>query len=154
MQPVLWNDSRFRKTAAHIVVSGGWSKDGYHPSVGRPVVDWEIYGSWSGADANTGTIVMGPLEVKSGQQVCLPIVRGPDLGGLAILLTDSETGDVLASMSLPPSAQWSLQCASVESGNGAPRRLVVTAKDDGEKWGEWLGVGVPAVLDLAEKQKQ
>src|SRR5262249_4290143 len=67
-----------------VATEGGWTKDGYYPKTPRLPVDGDTYGSWSGSDTNTGTLRLGPFQIKNQAAVAIPLFSGPKNGGLLV----------------------------------------------------------------------
>lgn len=125
---------------------GSWTINGYYPAVGHPNVPGPVYGSWSGADANTGTLRIGPFQVTNQAAVAIPFITGPKTGGLSLKVVNATTGDVISAL-FPPSfwnrwSAWRVDLPIVR----LPLTLDIVAEDGGKEWGEWLSVGMPQLV--------
>jgi len=105
-----------------------------------------LYDSWGGSDMRTGTLTIGPFRACGS--VTLPVIVGPGKNAvsLRIVRRDALTETVLYN-GLPPSAldknQW--QEIRIDQPSGKCSTYTVQARDDGQAWGEWIGVGLPVV---------
>jgi hypothetical protein len=137
------NDSFARLGAAlpagPIEVKGAWTKDGYYPAVGRPQVEGMVYGSWSGSDANTGSLRLGPVRAGRQSAIGIPLVTGPGNKGLSIRALNAKTGKVIASLDPVPvhTAWWVWNIALPEP----DLSVEIVAEDAGTGYGQWMAVG-------------
>lgn len=126
---------------------GSWIENGVYPSVRAAGVSDHFFGSYTPAakDANRGTIQMGPFDVSGLSEIGIPIVTGPVPQGLSVSILDHTTGLTIDQMNIPPVLpEWAVWRIGV--GSVRPRQIDVIAKDDGEGWGQWLGIGSPERL--------
>jgi hypothetical protein len=128
-------------------IKGVWTRDGYYPDAGKPPVPDEIFGSWAGSDANTGTITLGPFRVlRNTSAIALPVVTGPDAKKASIQVVNRTTGDVLASISpVSEISKWVFMRLSFPA-LANDTDLTVVATDEGSEWGQWLAIGQPHQL--------
>jgi hypothetical protein len=56
-----------------VLLEGAWTSNGYYSGVGHPNISGEVYGSWSGSDANTGVLRIGPFQIA--KQAAIGIIR-------------------------------------------------------------------------------
>lgn len=99
------------------------------------------YGSWSGSDAKTGSIVSSVFSTPANACIVLPVLQGPRDGGLSVKVTDADTGRIL--MVVPfqnGNKNWSYWRIPVDSSTS---RLKIMAEDHGKDWGEWLAIASP-----------
>jgi hypothetical protein len=126
---------------------GSWIENGVYPTVRMPGVSDRFFGSYTEAakDANRGTIQIGPFDVSGLTEIGIPIVTGPVPKGLSVSVLDHTTGLAIARMNTPPVLQgWVVW--RIALGTASLRQIDVTGKDDGEGWGQWLGIGLPVRL--------
>jgi hypothetical protein len=128
-----------------VVLSSGWTQGGYPPDM--QFGDWTrpFYASWSGSDANTGDMTIGPFEACG--DVIVPFAIGPTRHDLELAI-DRDVGSTHESILLdapPPTVTLSAiriphadRCAT----------YTIKGKDHGAGWGQWLGVGMPAELPV------
>jgi hypothetical protein len=122
-------------------LSGGWTSNGQHPSVGAPSVAGAVYGSWSGGDANQGEINIGPFTAPDGT-FALPIVTGPSTGGQSITVKDADTDEIYIHFRPRVRTQWGALVLTVPP-EKASRRLLLVAADHSGDWGQWMAIGEP-----------
>lgn len=122
-------------------IQGGWAIDGYALDVGIPPIKGDIYASWNGNDANTGTLQWQTAEAVSAESVIIPFATGPTPNMVEIRISDPRTGAVLAKLSNPVGAvRWKLWKVDLRGYSGP---LQIDAVDAGTGWGEWIAVGQP-----------
>lgn len=128
-----------------VAVKGSWTKDGYYPDVGRPPVDGVVYGSWSGNDANVGSLHLGPIRTNEQTDIGIPLVTGPSNGGLSIKALNTKTGKVIASLNPPPVriAWWVWNIALPREPDTS---IEIVAEDAGTAYGQWLAIGQPHAI--------
>ncbi len=125
-----------------VLINGSWTRDGYYPDVGPPPVHGEVYGSWSGGDANVGTLRLGPFYTNRQTAIVIPLVTGPNNGGLSVKVLNTRTGKVIASLNpLPLHTNWWAWTVALPPDPDATIEIV--ADDSGTGWGQWLAVGLP-----------
>lgn len=125
-----------------VEVVGSWTKDGYFPDVGGPPVAGMVFGSWSGADSNTGTLRLGPFHLDGRTTMVLPLVTGPQNQGLSVVIRDAVSKEILAQLDPPPIhiAWWAWQ---PDLPTGREITIEIVAEDKGAAWGQWQAVGWP-----------
>jgi hypothetical protein len=134
-------------TVGEAVIDGGWtSRGGFTGSPPAPS-DAQWYGSWSGDDANTGSVRMPLAPLEPGRDIAVPFLTGPSTNGLAIRLVDVDGNAVLAQVdSLPVRdrawAAWRVTIPEAARGH----RLALVAEDTGGGWGQWLAIAAPREL--------
>ena len=122
----------------------GWTPNGTYPDIGPTPLPGPMYGSWSGSDANTGTLRIGPIAVTDAtSSIAVPLVTGPVVRDLSLVLADKVTGQVLVKLAPPPGVQtWTvIEIDFPERPAGTELELV--ASDAGAGWGQWMAVGAP-----------
>jgi hypothetical protein len=127
-----------------VTITGGWSVNGQHPAGGAPPVNALVYGSWSGADGNTGTLHLGPFPVGAHKALGVPLVTGPIAVGLSARLVDLKSGDAIArldSLAFPPH-QWVVWKIDLPP-NLESDQLLFVFEDAGSGWGQWFAVAAP-----------
>jgi hypothetical protein len=116
-----------------------WTRNGFHPVVGT-LSGETLYGSYSGSDANQGTLTSAPFTVVGHTCIALPVAHGPSVGGQSVRLVESESGKTVESMPLsdtPGSWQyWAIELQGIDS-------LRIIAEDRGSRWGQSVAVGEP-----------
>ncbi len=129
-----------------VVTGGSWVENGYYPNVGAPPLGGRAYGSWHGSDENTGALRLD-FDATGGSDVALPVVMGPVADGISVRVIDVATGSKLEELKPDPSLAvwhaWHFRLPATKS----QWRLEVIAEDDGNKWGEWLGIGFPRQVE-------
>lgn len=119
-----------------------WTERGAFPSP-APFTPADYYGSWSGADANTGTLRM-TLRVNGQSEIALPYTTGPSGYGQSLRVSDKETGAEIWKMDpLQTSSQWTYVRIALPPNT---REILVEAADNGAEWGEWHAVAPPRRL--------
>jgi hypothetical protein len=116
-----------------------WTLNGFHPSVGS-LTGQILYGSYSGNDANEGSLVSAPFATTGVTCLALPIAHGPSVGGQSVRLVDAGTGKTIESIPLSlMGGSW--QYWAVDSLESS--KLQIVAEDKGNQWGQWVAVGEP-----------
>jgi hypothetical protein len=117
-----------------------WTLNGFHPSVGT--LNGEVmYGSFSGSDANRGTLVSSPFETGSRGCIVLPIAHGPSIVGQSVKLVAADTGQDAGRIRLDESSgNWRYWAVYFSRDISALR---IVAEDKGDQWGQWVAVGEP-----------
>jgi 4-amino-4-deoxy-L-arabinose transferase-like glycosyltransferase len=125
-----------------VSIRGSWTKDGYYPAVGPPPVSGVVYGSWSGKDANVGTLRLKPTCCQQQAVIGIPVVTGPYNGGLSVKVLNSKTGKVIASLDPPPiRVDWWVW--NVDLPREPNLSIEIVAEDRGTAFGQWLAIGQP-----------
>jgi hypothetical protein len=111
----------------------GESVGGVHASVPAAPHIEPGRGSWRGSDEWVGEVRTQPFTPVPGS--FLPIVTGPDGGGVSAEIRDASSGRVLAQLPSLPLPQWiAWRLPSTD------RPVVVVLRDDGNRWGQWIGI--------------
>jgi hypothetical protein len=126
----------------------GWTLGGASPATGPAPQGARAYGSWSGADKNTGFVTFGPFSGDVGE-VMIGLVTGPDTTAQSIAIKDAKTFEVLAASQPLKTDKWTwMRLTLPPSAKG--RAVTIEAVDYGSGWGQWMGVTEPrAVLPAA-----
>ena len=123
-------------------ITGAWTKGLIPPGADAGTAPSNFIASWSGNDANTGSIISTSLAAPAGHCVILPVLHGPVADDLYASLVDADTNQILATVPMEGAGtQWRYWRVKLESGVS---RFRVEAADHGVHWGEWLAVGVPS----------
>jgi hypothetical protein len=130
-----------------VTIQGAWTKNGYPPAVGHSPFEGTIYGSWSGSDANVGSLRLGPFHVGQQAFIAIPMVTAPHtvtIGG-SVKVLNAKTGKVIASMNPPPNCNywWAWKVAIPSEPDAS---IEIVAEDYGSDVGQWVAVGLPHVL--------
>lgn len=132
---------------ARVVTSGGWTRGGARADA--PGWSSPLYGSWSGSDANSGDITIGPFKACGSFMV--PFTAGPARTRVGLRITAAgPKGNEVIYDGVPPAnpGAWSqLEILNPPQSCGT---FTVAGTDDGKGWGQWLGVGMPVT---ASKRK-
>src|SRR5262249_47944535 len=88
-------------------IIGAWTVNGHNPEAGPVPLSGTDYGSWSGNDANTGTLTYSGISLKYGP-VFLPFATGPNTDNQTIQLVDTGTGKIISTIRPPVQKQWVL----------------------------------------------
>ncbi len=116
-----------------------WTVNGFHPSVGT-LAGEILYGSYSGSDANQGTLTSAPFETGGQGCVALPVAHGPSTVGQSVRLIEAGSGKTVAAIPLGKTdGIWQYWSVDV---SGTPK-LRIIAEDQGNQWGQWVAVGEP-----------
>ena len=129
------------------VNSASWLKNGLHPAARIPIGRGDFYGSFTPehGDGNRGSIEIGPIDVDRPLAIGIPVITGPDRGGLSVSVVDHATGRTLAELNPPPALPlWDIWRVNLDPGMSSS--VDVLARDEGAAWGEWLGIGSPVIL--------
>lgn len=134
--------------ASGMIAGVTWQKDSiwsenYLPArvVFGQIPPGSSYGSWSGSDANRGQIISSTFVNPPNACVILPILHGPEGGGLSVELIDSDTGQAIVSAPMQNGdTRWEYWRVPLSP---SVHHLRVVARDQGDSWGEWLAVATP-----------
>jgi hypothetical protein len=100
-----------------------------------------IYGSWSGADINTGQIVSSSFPAPANRCLILPVLPGPDIGGQSVEVFDADTGELFAEIPMQQrELVWGFWRLSVPA---SAKHLRIIARDYGQAWGQWVAISDP-----------
>jgi hypothetical protein len=129
---------------ARFEASPGWTPNGTYPDIGPVPLPGPAYGSWSGSDANTGTLRIGPIGItERTSSIAVPLVTGPVVRDLSLVLSDKTTGEVLVTLAPPPASQtWSVIQIEFPA-RQVGTELEIVANDAGAGWGQWMALGAP-----------
>lgn len=108
-----WGNPKLERVDGPITPTGGWAGDGYYSTVKRPPRDVELYGSWAGSDANTGSLELPKVKVLAGERLCVPLVTGPVSRNLSLSILDVSNREVLVRLTPPATPDWVLACGAV-----------------------------------------
>jgi hypothetical protein len=130
---------------------GSFTLGGDYPDSGSPGRPGPVYGSWSGADSNTGSLRLryGPAPANA-TALLVPLLQGAGLSndlGLRVQLQPS--GRVLALIEPSGFSKWGWWRIPLPA-NIQDQTIEVQAVDDGTVWAEWLAVG-PAYVQVSGK---
>jgi hypothetical protein len=130
---------------APVTLSPTWTLGGYPPDM--QFGDWTrpFYASWSGNDANTGDMTIGPFQACG--DVIVPYAIGPTRHDQQLAI-DREIGNVHESILLDAPPQTLTRSAIRIAHAAACATYTIKAKDHGAGWGQWIGVGMPAELPV------
>lgn len=119
-----------------------WTERGAHPAE-RPFTSGSYFGSWSGADANTGVMRM-TVRVDGQTEIVLPYVTGASSTGQSVRIVDKSSGAEIWTMTpLKVSPQWRFKRIALPA---QTREIIVEARDAGGGEGEWHAVDTPRTL--------
>ncbi|HVJ63157.1 MAG TPA: hypothetical protein VM555_10655 [Tahibacter sp.] len=106
-----------------------------------------VWGSWSGSDTNTGVLTLGPLPFDG--RLVLPYTCGPVGTGLhlSFRLLRAAGGTTTRTLQLAGCKDWSAVDVRADAAPGD--RIEIVARDDGNQWGQWIGLALP--LDLSSE---
>lgn len=132
----------FPETAREM--TGSWHTNGYYQGPGgpgAPPVEGVVFGSHP-PDAGTGTLRLGPFHLDGRGAMAIPLVTGPDSGGLSVVVRDFATKEVLAKNdALPHEQTWWAWRPNLPQGRDIA--VEVIAEDKGTGWGQWMALGWP-----------
>ena len=129
------------------VLSNSWVINGVDPGAPVPSDKDELFGSYTpaGRDANRGTIKLGPFGVHRPLSIGIPLITGPDQTRLSVTVINHDTGAAIAELRPPPNVpRWAIWRADILPTLAS--QFDVIAKDEGDRWGEWLAIGYPLQL--------
>jgi hypothetical protein len=124
-------------------ITGGWAKDGYPAQTGGAPVEGAVFGSFAGADSNTGTLRLGPFHLSPHSDLAIPIVTGLNDRNLSVTLRDAVSKKVLAQMNHPPPIYATWWAWRPRLSHDAEIAVEVIAEDKGIGAGEWMALGWP-----------
>jgi hypothetical protein len=132
--PTLGGPARFEGGRA-------WTVGGTSPAVGPDPAGMTAYGSFSGADSNTGAILFGPWKADQAS-VAFGVITGPETGGLSLLVRDAVSHEVLGVLYPGKLDAWTwLRVDLPPAAMG--RQIEIEVSDHGSAWGQWMGVTEP-----------
>ncbi len=123
-------------------VEGAWTKNLIPPGVEAGAAPSEFLASWSGNDANTGSIISSPITAPANRCVILPVLHGPEVDGLSAKVVNAEMGELIATAPMQGAGtQWRYWRVPLDPG---VKHFRIEAADEGRGWGEWLAIGAPS----------
>jgi hypothetical protein len=114
--------------------SEGGRPGGAHPSVVAPSGIPAYWGSWTGSDAATGKVSIGPFVAPPGSR--LAFATGPSVDGLRAVVRAAGSGQVLSEFpkfAVRGWVAWRLP--------DTREPVVAEIIDEGRGWGQWIAVG-------------
>jgi hypothetical protein len=118
-----------------------WALNGFHTSVGSPI-DGRAFGSWTGDDRQKGKFRFMPFPANGKNCIVVPIARGPSALGQSAEVRDAETDQVIAKIPVAQQKEkWTYWLVPLKQSN--VNQLEITAADEGDGWGQWIGVAEP-----------
>jgi hypothetical protein len=129
-------------------VEGAWTPSGGFPGVPQAPRSASWWGSWSGNDANVGSVRFPLPPLGDAKEIAVPFLTGPSTDGLALRIVDAASGETLRQAEWLPvhSDRWAAWRVRLPEGAGR-RSLALVAEDRGILWGQWLAVAAPHALD-------
>ncbi len=120
--------------------SGVFAPSGANPEPGPAPGGGSYYGSWAGADANTGELVLRYRLAPGATSVVMPVVTGPVTDGQSLVFRLAPSGKVIGVADLSNATRWSWRRLALPP-EAAGQTLEVEAQDRGSGWGQWIAVG-------------
>jgi hypothetical protein len=120
--------------------SGVFTPSGANPEPGPAPAGARFYGSWAGADANTGRLVLRYRLPQGAAAVVTPVVAGPATDGQSLVFRLAPSGKVIGMADLSNATRWSWRRLALPP-EAAGQTLEVEAQDRGAGWGQWVAVG-------------
>ena len=129
---------------ARATLSGDATRDGAHAPTPASWA-WPLYGTWSGSDAHTGSIQIGPFRACG--DVILPVAAGrePVKSSLEIRRRDAA-GETVVYSGVPPVVPYNWEQIRIRQAGDGCGTFTVSARDEGVNWEDWVGVGQPATI--------
>ena len=121
-----------------------WTIGGRPPQADQAPPDAVAYASWSGSDHNTGVIRFGPFHAQDGA-IAVKLITGPSQFRQSIVLTDASTGEVLSAFEPGRYDSWTWVRLTMPPSTPG-RALMLQALDQGNGWGQWMGVSIPYAI--------
>jgi hypothetical protein len=120
--------------------SGMFAPSAANPEPGPAPGGASFYGSWAGADANTGGVVLRYRLPQGATAVVTPVVTGPVTDGQSLVFRLAPSGKVIGVADLANATRWSWRRLALPP-EAAGQALEVEAQDRGSGWGQWIAVG-------------
>jgi hypothetical protein len=120
--------------------SGVFAPSGANPEPGPAPGGSTSYGSWAGADANTGRLVLRYRLPAGATAVVTPVVAGPVTTGQSLVFRLAPSGKVLGVADLANATRWSWRRLPLPH-EFAGQMLEIEAQDRGTGWGQWIAIG-------------
>ena len=127
-------------------IDGAWTQDGYPARISAPPVQGLVFGSYSGADSNTGTLRLGPFHLAAHSDMAIPLVTGLNDRNLSVTVRDAVGKEILARMQHPPPQYDAWWVWHPKLPNDSEITVEVIAEDHGTGSGEWMALGWPHTL--------
>ena len=128
-----------------VVAQPSWTPSGIETDALKAVPPGLIvWGSWSGTDANTGALTLGPLPFDG--RLVLPYTCGPVGAGLSLSLRwlRANGSETTRDIALSTCTGWAAVDVRADAQPGD--RIEVVARDEGAQWGQWLGIALPLAV--------
>jgi hypothetical protein len=120
--------------------SGVFAPSAANPQPGPAPGGASYYGSWAGADANTGRLLLRYRLPPGATAVVAPVVTGPVMVGQSLVFRLADTGKVIGLADLSNATRWSWRRLALPP-EAAGQILEIEAQDRGSGWGQWIAVG-------------
>lgn len=129
------------------VMEGGWTPAGGFQTLRAPPSGDIWWGSWSGSDANSGTLSWPAVDLQGVSAIQFLVARGPTTGRLYVSFNTAD-GTVIDQIPLQAVSQdWSWVKAPVPEGVDMADIQFI---DAGTEWGEWLAVADVRLIGAAD----
>jgi hypothetical protein len=131
-----------------VAIDGGWTLGG----VGRggPAIPGGgvVYGSWSGDDARTGTLKLGPIATRPDRGLLIPVLGGSGADAGLLSVVDVERGREVARLRpvVGFAGRWVGWRVDMPLDPWPPLVMLVV-EDRGQGPGDWLAVGWPRWIE-------
>jgi hypothetical protein len=132
-------------------LSGGWSLNGTFIKDKPDNLSEYIFGSWSGADSNTGRLISDSILVTKPSYLVMYVMVGPDMTGqtIGIAINNDQKPDILyKKYPYQQSQSWNMWIVDLTEYIG--KDVSVIAEDNGNQWGQWCGISQPLIVDKNE----
>lgn len=126
---------------ARVKMTGDWSLGGARAAA-PPSWTAPLYGSWSGSDAHTGTIQIGPFHACG--DVVIPVTAGKEpLQSSLEIRERGPKGETVVFSGVPPTVPHSWELLRLRRAGDQCGSYTLSARDDGTGWEDWIGLGQP-----------
>jgi hypothetical protein len=127
-------------------ITGAWTRNGYPPGTPAMPVPGAVFGSFSGADSNTGSLRLGPFRLDRHSDIAIPLAIGLDDRNVSVTVRDAASQKVLAQLDHPPPTYTTWWAWHPKLPHDSEITVEVIAEDKGTGPGEWMALGWPHVL--------
>ena len=129
-------------------IEGGWSLQGGFRTLATPPSGDVWWGSWSGADSNSGTLTWPAVALEHVGAIEFLVAGGPTTSRLSVSFNTPGTGEVIQRISLQGGEEgWVRVTAPVPAGVEVAD---IQFTDAGIGWGEWMAVADVRLVGVAE----
>jgi hypothetical protein len=140
----LHDDPALIAARAEVAYTGPWADQGFPGGMQTGGWRFPLYATWVGSDAATGRLTIGPFSACG--PVVVPFAAGPEPANTFLRIERIEADRRETVFADHPPRVWAWSAIRIRAAADSCSSYVISAEDNGTGWGQWIGVGAPAVI--------